>query len=262
MENTNVTADTTKEEATVDSTVDTTALSTNVEPILGFEETNNEDLIVPRLKMINALSPERIDGTATEGHLLNSLTQEDVTDQVFIPVKQFYSGIEWNPDRDDDTRMFCRTSDGRIGVDSEGKSHACITCKKKDFDNSKKGKEAAPLCTTYINFLGLIAGNPMPVVLSFSKTNMSEGKKLLTMAKSMRANMWNYGYKLSGKKVTKGKNTWFNISTSMAGETNEMDRAFALSAYTDIATAFIKTEYEDAGVHESNEDIDTSGAEV
>ena len=42
----------------------------------GFEETDVKDIVIPRIKVIQALSPERIDGIASEGDILNSLTQE------------------------------------------------------------------------------------------------------------------------------------------------------------------------------------------
>ena len=63
----------------------------------GFEETDSKDIVIPRIKVINALSPERVDGEAQEGDILNSLTHEDVKGKRFIPVKQYYSNIHWNP---------------------------------------------------------------------------------------------------------------------------------------------------------------------
>ena len=54
----------------------------------GFEETKAEDIIVPRIKVINALSPERQDKVAEEGDILNSLTQEKLNGRKFIPIKQ------------------------------------------------------------------------------------------------------------------------------------------------------------------------------
>src|SRR5699024_167490 len=92
----------------------------NPNAVHGFEEANAEDIVIPRIKVINALSPERQDGVADEGDILNSLTQENVKGLRFIPIKQYYSNIEWNPDRSAELRIFCRSYDGRIGRNDEG----------------------------------------------------------------------------------------------------------------------------------------------
>lgn len=225
---------------------DALVTQTEANMIYGFEESKSDDIIIPRIKVINALSPERIDGIANEGDILNSLTQEKMKDKKFIPIRQYYSNIWWNDDRDADERIHCRSFDGRIGNNEDG-TLVCAVCKKNQFDNTKEGKDAYPLCTAYLNFLGFFEGDAMPVVLSFSKTNYNEGKKMLSIAKSMRASMWNYGYLLEGKKVTKGKNTWYNIMPTLAGETDLENRTLAFElykAYNDLAG--FSTNYDDS----------------
>ena len=155
---------TTEEQALVPGA---TNLPANYDPNAnyGFEETDSKDIVIPRIKVINALSPERIDGKNEEGDLINSLTGEDVKGKRFIPVKQYYSNIYWNPDRDAEPRMFCRSFDGRVGQNDDGVC-VCSQCRKNQFDNTKTGKDAQPQCTSYLNFLGFFEDSPMPVVLS------------------------------------------------------------------------------------------------
>jgi hypothetical protein len=214
--------------------------------IYGFKETKQEDIIVPRIKVINALSPERQDRIAEEGDILNSLTQEKLNGKRFIPVKQYYSNIEWNPDRNAELRMFCRSFDGHIGIYGDG-TKACETCKRNQFDNTKTGKEAQPPCTSYLNFLGFFEDDPMPVVLSFAKTNYNEGKKMLSIAKSMRKPLWAYGYILDGKEVAKDKNRWFIITTRMTGATSQELQDFAFNLYQAYQNTTVSTDYEDTG---------------
>lgn len=220
------------------------ALSTQENVIYGFEDTKNEDIIIPRIKVINALSPERVDGVASEGDVINSLTKESVVGQKFIPLKQYYSNIWWNPDRNADERIICRSMDGRIGHNEDG-ALACAQCKKNQWDNSKTGKDAQPVCTAYLNFLGFFDDSPMPVVLSFAKTNYNEGKKMLSIARSLRASLWNYGYALTGKKITKDRNTWYIITPNLAGETTPEQRALAFELYKSYETTLLNIEYED-----------------
>lgn len=212
--------------------------------IAGFDEDSGKDVIIPRIKVINALSPERIDGIAAEGQLLNSLTQEDVTGKLFVPIKQYYSCIHWNPDRDAELRIFCRSDDGRVGHNDAG-AVSCATCGKCEFDNTKTGKDAQPQCTKYINFLGFISGSPMPVVLSFARTNYNEGRKLLSIAKSMRQALWNFSYRLESRKVAKDRNQWYIMTANMAGATSEEDKALAAALFSAYANATVNADYDE-----------------
>lgn len=218
----------------------------------GFEEARTEDVLIPRLKVINALSPERQDGTADEGDVINSLTGESVVGMRFIPIKQYYSNIEWNADRNAENRILCRSFDGRIGIGEYG-ILACEQCRRNQFDNSKKGKEAQPTCTSYINFLGFMEGNPMPVVLSLARTNFNEGKKLLSIARSMRTSIWNYAYVIKSTLVSKDRNKWYNIQVSMAGETSQDERALAFELFKAYEHAQVKADYEETGATTSAE---------
>ena len=114
---------------------------------------------------------------------------------------------------------------------SDGSTLLCKACNKCEFDNSKSGKESHPVCTKYINFLGFMQGQRIPIILSFSRTNYNEGKKMYSLAKVTMQNMWNYGYKLDEKLQAKGNNEWYNLIPSAAGPTSEEDRVFGMELY-------------------------------
>lgn len=234
------------------ATANTTELNAQVEEtVYGFEDSNSSDIVIPRIKVINALSPERQDGLAEEGDVINSLTKDSVVGKAFIPIKQYYSKIKWNPDRDADQRIMCFSRDGKIGADGDGTNHACTNCKECQFDNTKTGKDAQPTCTSYMNFLGFFAGDPMPVVLSFAKTNYNEGKKMLSIARSLRCNIWDYAYMLSSKKVSKGRNSWFIIESKLGAATTEEDRKLAKELYDVYSKIAINADYEDVATLDS-----------
>ena len=226
----------------------------------GFEETKVEDIIIPRIKVIQALSPERVDGAAVEGDIINSLTQEKVNGQRFVPIKQYYTNIRWNPDRGADLRMLCRSFDGRVGQDFEEGMLVCATCRKNQFDNTKTGRDAQPTCTAYLNFLGFFEGSPMPVVLSFARTNYNEGKKLLSIAKSMRTAAWNYAYTMESRKVSKDKNVWYIMVPKMAGQTDPETRALAFELFKAYERTAIKADYEDT-TYPDNDTVDAQTAD-
>ena len=197
---------------------------------MGFEDEETDDVIIPRVKVIQTLSPERKDKIAEEGDIINSLTKEKLNGKVFIPVFKFNNNVWWK-DRSEGGGIQCMARDGRVGTLSDGTTLMCAACRRCEFDNSKQGKDAVPTCTKYINFFGFFAGERMPIILSFSKTCYNEGKKLYSLAKVTMQNMWNFGYTLNEKLLAKGNNEWYVPVMTAAGPTDEADREFALNLF-------------------------------
>ena len=216
------------EELTTMNSADLASVDSNLP--MGFEDEEAGDLIIPRVKVVQTLSPERKDKIAEEGDIINSLTKEKLNGKVFIPVFKFNNNVHWKP-RSEGGGILCMSRDGRLGVMSDGRTLACAQCRRCEFDNTKQGKDALPVCTKYINFFGFFAGERMPIILSFSKTSYNEGKKLYSLAKVTMQNMWNYGYVLSEKLMAKGNNEWYVPIMTANGPTSEEDRAFALSLF-------------------------------
>lgn len=212
------------------ATTEKQELAAQMDMPMGFEDEDNGDVIIPRVKVIQTLSPERKEKIADEGDIINSLTKEKLNGKVFIPVFKFNNNVLWK-DRSEGGGIQCIARDGRLGELSDGTTRMCAQCRKCEFDNSKQGKEALPTCTKYINFFGFFAGERMPIILSFSKTCYNEGKKLYSLAKVTMQNMWNYGYTLNEKLMAKGNNEWYVPVMTAAGATSTEDREFALSLF-------------------------------
>jgi len=210
---------------------------------MGFDEEDSDFLIIPRIKMVQTLSPERKDKQAVEGDIINSLTKEKYTNKKFIPVFQFANNVEWR-DRSEGGGIKCIARDGKMGEDITGKSLLCAACKRCEFDNTKTGKESLPKCTKYLNFFGFFEGERMPIIMSFGKTNYYEGKKLYSLAKVTMQNMWNYGYSLTAKLMAKGGNEWYIIVPVPAGASTEDDRAFAQQLYTQYRNTIQNVRYD------------------
>lgn len=235
-------------------------MDTNVP--MGFEDEEAGDMIIPRVKVIQTLSPERKDKVADEGDIINSLTKQKLNGMVFIPVFKFNNNIDWK-DRADGGGIRCIARDGKIGEEIDGSRKLCAQCRRCEFDNTKQGRDAAPKCTKYINFFGFFTGERMPIILSFAKTNFNEGKKLYSLAKVTMQNMWNHGYTLDNKKMAKNGNEWFIMVVSPAGPTSEDDRAFAASLYQTYRTTIqqVAMDLEDASVSEAAPKVDTDTTE-
>ena len=222
---------------------ETTEVANQTGMPLGFEDDDANDIIIPRVKVIQTLSPERKDKIANEGDIINSLTKEKLNGKVFIPVFKFNNNIWWR-DRSDGGGIRCIARDGKLGTMSDGTNLVCASCKRCEFDNTKQGKESLPTCTKYINFFGFFAGERMPIILSFAKTSYNEGKKLYSLAKVTMQNMWNYGYALNEKLQAKGGNEWFICVPTPAGATEESDREFGLSLYKTYRNSIQNLDYD------------------
>ena len=197
---------------------------------LGFEDDNEGDMIIPRIKVIQTLSPERKDKLADEGDIINSLTLEKLNGKKFVPVFKFNTNIEWK-DRSEGGGILCHARDGKRGFEQDGNSKMCAVCKRNEFDNTKVGREAIPKCTKYINFFGFFEGERMPIILSFAKTNYNEGRKMYSLARVTMQNMWNHGYILTEKLNAKAGNEWYTIQVAAAGPTSKEDREFGMELF-------------------------------
>lgn len=220
-----------------------TALAQAPDMPLGFGEDDAEDMLIPRIKVAQALSPEVKDGTVKIGSIFNSLTTEDLTGKTFIPVCKFNNHVYWR-DRRDGGGIICRSADGKTGQYEDGRVLHCAQCRKCEFDNTKKGRDAIPVCTKYINFLGFFEGEYMPIILSFSKTNMAEGKKMYSMAKVTRQHIWNFGYTLASVERHKNGNDWFVIDPRNAGQTSDETRAIAKELFDQFASTVTSIRYD------------------
>lgn len=239
-----------------------TQLSTNVEVPMGFEDEKEGDFIVPRIKVVQLLSPEFKEKVADEGDIINSLTKEKLNGKVFVPVFKFDNNILWKP-RSDGGGIACIARDAKCGVPSDGSpSLLCSACRKNEFDNTKQGSAAFPTCTKYINFFGFIVGENFPIILSFSKTSYAEGKKLYSLAKVSMQNMWHTGYTLNSKKMTKGGNEWFNPVVSPAGKTSDEDREYGRNMFQMFRNNEFKFDTEEGTENGSGDGNATSAADV
>src|SRR3989338_5856015 len=91
-------------------------LVTGNAPQRGFEDgLDKEDLIIPRAKLIQALSPEMTEGLegVKVGAIINSLTKE-VLPQEFIPIFMFKNYIRFNPRSKDDPNFDSEFDPGAV----------------------------------------------------------------------------------------------------------------------------------------------------
>lgn len=185
----------------------------------GFENIDQEELIFPRLMLIQKMSPQ-LDEIAEliAGDFLNSLSNEIVSNATFVPIMKLptfwvrknpleRTDPDFNPDYDKGALIY-KVSDPNDPRVLE--------------DNRWVG-DAKPKCTQYMNFMVCLTKTKELYILSFAKSSFTEGKRFLSCAKLKRAPLFAFKYSLNSVKHQKGANIWYVMSIKDAGrvETQE-----------------------------------------
>lgn len=180
-----------------------TEIAVQTAPAQGFEGGSAEDMILPNILVIQPMSKlaTRDQDPKTPGSFVNSLTEESYgTSLEFIPI--VFSKY-WNVLKPEgnkmafDYRVFDR-NDPRL----EGKRFY------RDGDKKKEVEEV-------MNYLGLV--NDQPAVVKFKSSSIKGGKKLYTLAKLSRRDLWATKYKLRSVKQTNEQGTFWVIDVEPIG---------------------------------------------
>ena len=179
----------------------------------GFEGgITQEDLIIPRAKLIQALSPEITEGLGVKpGAIINSLTKEVLPDE-FIPVFMFKNYIRFNPRSKADPNFDPAFEPGAVVWKSTDPEDPKVVAETRFGPNGEK-----PIATTFLNFFSCFPGVSMPVIVSFSKTSYKAGRQLLSLAKFCGGDMFSRKYRLSSLMETNDIATYAVLKVAPAG---------------------------------------------
>lgn len=191
-----------------------------------------QDLRLPRVALLQALSPQLNENEALKaGMLYNTLLQEVIPQPMeFTVVFMFKNVIKYNP----------RESGGGIVYKTTNFTPEVI--KDCQWDGTNK-----PVATEFINAVVLVKGQDIPLIISFSKTSLKTGQDLLTFVQ-LSGQAWKFNYTLESQKVTKKDNTFYVLRVKR-GKLNDADTTTeAISLYESVKGMSIDTDYEDADV--------------
>ncbi|MBI4708218.1 MAG: hypothetical protein HY761_09910 [Candidatus Omnitrophica bacterium] len=211
-------------------------------PGRGFEEpTEKEDLLIPRAKLLQALSPEVVESPKDfqPGLIINSLTKEVLPEEI-VPIFKFTNWIRFNPRKKDDPNFDPAFDPGAIIWRSSDPLDSKVIKESEFGPNGER-----PIATKFMNFFCLFPGHPIPVILSFSSTSFKAGKKLITLAKFAGGDMFSRKYKLIAKHVKNDMGAYYVLDVDPAGMTDESYYKAAESLYSQF-----KEKAKDIQVHE------------
>lgn len=197
----------------------------------GFESgITQEDLIIPRAKLIQALSPEITEGLGVKpGAIINSLTKEVLPDE-FIPVFMFKNFIRFNPRSKADPSFDPAYEPGAVIWKSTDPEDPKVVAETRFGPNGEK-----PIATTFLNFFSYFPGVPMPVIVSFSKTSYRAGKQLLSLAKFCGGDMFSRKYRLTSLMETNDIGTYAVFKVVPLGSTIPEDYILCERLWNDFS---------------------------
>lgn len=182
----------------------------------GFEEpTDRSDLLIPRAKLMQALSPElEANSELKPGMVVNSVTG-DILPAEFVPVFKFTTWMKFNPRNPKEAgfdpdhgpgEMLWRTNDPKDERTKEAEFGA---------DGSK------PTANKIMNFFSCFVGVDFPVIVSFTNTSYKTGKKLYSLCRFQNTDMFRFRYKLASKLQKNELGQFFVYDVGLAGKSTD-----------------------------------------
>jgi len=151
----------------------------------GMEQVQKEDILLPRIKLLQALSPEVVDLEQKNGTMSNSVTNENYgAELLFIPVLHWKSRIYFEG-IGQAAKILCASQDGLTPTVPSEYAKVCLECLMGKWnDAAKTKKDQAPKCNIFYNFIILLPEYAMtPIALSLGRTKIKIAKKLLSTAR-------------------------------------------------------------------------------
>lgn len=227
----------------------------------GTENVQQSDLEIPRLKLVQALSPElQTYDTLKAGHFFHTAAEHIFTEPVrVVPIYMDRRFILWNP-REAGGGILARADDGVHWVPAN-KSFT-VKLDKKDGGKQVTWKTAdtveasglanwgtlnpddpdsPPAATLMYSFIVAFPDHPdlMPAVLTFQRSSIRAGRRFLTKLKTTRAPMFGLQFVLSSVVEQNGANQDF-YNMQLTGDGFVEDEA-AYLAYKEQHEGFAST---------------------
>lgn len=239
----------------------------------GLEDIDETTISLPRVKLLQATSPEvqgeeYADLNLRAGNLIELISKEKISG-VFIPVKVLPStNVLFVPRTaegktvlkekkqditDDDLAqaggMICISTDGKHG-DRYGECSKCGLCL---FHGNEK-----PICQRSINILVML-DTGLPAIVSFRDTSYKHGSRFLSVLRNKAltgTRMQTCKYKLSPTKKTRGDQQWYELTVVLNGNATEEEATKAYEMYKTYSNSSnINTIEEQEPTTSNDEDI-------
>lgn len=219
----------------------------------GREQIDQNDLSIPRLVVINALSKQAVEQTAKVGAIVDSVTGNVVYTPAGTPMRGVFLAVrkqrtKWRP-KGSGTGIECHSPDGITAQDKGGickgvPTDRCAVCEFAQFSKNADGSIKPPVCTEYREFLFLAEGAPMPLVISLGKAAARDGKKLVEALNSSMGMtnrpIYAFAYTVETVQMMSKGNVWHAFQIKPAGFPTKELYEQAKAQYDKFKTALRK----------------------
>jgi len=206
-----------------------------------YENIDQSDLIIPRGKLLQALSPELIaNDKLKSGMIINSLTQEVLPDR-FVPISVGKEWLCFNPRSANDKGFDDKYAPGALKWRSKNPNDERVI---KEGSFGPNGEP--PVALAVLNFLSYFPkSGETPVVVSFSKTSYSEGRRLLSLIKFSGKHPYENSYKISSVQATNDYGTYNVLKVSPAGKSAAKEKEFCQDLWSNLSGQDVVAHVED-----------------
>lgn len=211
----------------------------------GFEHLTREDILLPRLKLLQSVSPEVMEQDLKAGSIYLNLHNKVLGEKViFTPILHYRSRIKFTP-LDDGGGIDCSAPDAKTPRDTKYATE-CSVCLFKDWnEKAEKKRDQRPQCSMFENFVIVLEGSTEPVILSMGSTKLKVARKFYSMAAVKGGDFFDNKYQLSVVKEKGDEATFFNyLITDISKKTDEKTRAIGNALWESLSNATITTQQE------------------
>jgi len=215
---------------------------------LGFEDTDMNDVQLPRVAVLQGLSKIVTEGKGKVGELANSLTKEVYGNELmFIPLFAFKSRVKFQLAKG----AVCMSLNAiNCSYNTDGSHQVaddCLGCVDTQWPAEGEGAKEGPPCSLVYNFPVLNANNlkEFPVSISCMRTGTKAAKKLLSMARITGEDFFARKYRMVTKKASSDKGEYFIADFELAGKVTDEEYTAALTWFKTLRQKSISVDLED-----------------
>ena len=208
----------------------------------GTEALTSDDVLIPRLKLVQGLSGEHTQDGIKEGHFANSITKEDYGDELTFTPLIVVPGYLMFEGKGRDAKLIARKFTGDIIPPLNEK---LLTDDVKAWKTDKKTGEAikpdAAKCYVYIGFVN---GEDL-VSWTLSNTAVKVAKQFNSMLKRKSIPAFAYKIKVSSKMDSSESGDYYAPTVTLDGYVDEKTFHRYKLAYERFSTKQIQVKFED-----------------
>jgi hypothetical protein len=187
-----------------------------------FGDMSSEHLTIPRMTVLEQLSPEVGEGAGKAGEFYIKGVNQNLGSSPIevIVLKRSHSYIQWKP-LNAGGGIVCQAVDGKTGIGNPG--GACSKCKLAEWTNDDKGSQVKPMCDLYENFIivlrdALKNDEAFPIAISGCRTRLKGLRAfntLLMLSVQKNRPLFSKSYMIKIVEKSNGVNKYhvFQIST-------------------------------------------------